>query len=323
MQRILIRGAQLVGGLVLLLVVTVVVVAETRWDRTFEAPMPALRASSDPATIARGRYLAYGPAHCVACHATRDGAPSQLPDQLLPLAGGRPLPLPGGTAHAPNITNDSATGIGRLSDAQLARALRHGVRHDGRVLLPYMAFTALADDDLVALLSYLRAAPPVRHEVAPHEYGLVTRAILAMLLAPPKSASVPPAVAPTGPGLARGEYLVQGVAGCASCHSLRDKVGGYVGPRLAGGLEMESESDPRERFVTPNLTPDRTTGRIATWSAEQFIARVRAGRVHAGSPMPWEAYARMSDDDLRAIHGYLHSLAPVDNPTGASRRRVP
>ena len=48
--------------------------------------------------------------------------------------------------------------IGRFSDEAIFRALRHGVRHDGRALMPFMPFQNLADDDLVAILSYLRSA---------------------------------------------------------------------------------------------------------------------------------------------------------------------
>jgi hypothetical protein len=63
-------------------------------------------------------------------------------------------------------------------------------------------------------------------------------------------------------------------------------------------------------------TPDPTTGHITQWTAEQFIARFRVGRVREGSHMPWAQYARMSDDDLRAIYMYLRTLEPVVNDPG-------
>src|SRR5262245_51629137 len=95
-----------------------------RWDRTFDVALPALHASSDPTVIARGRYIAYGPGRCVECHvSSRIGT-----DSLPPLSGGTQFVLPIGTITTPNITPDSATGIGRFSDGQLARVLRHGVR---------------------------------------------------------------------------------------------------------------------------------------------------------------------------------------------------
>ena len=43
-------------------------------------------------------------------------------------------------------------------------------------------------------------------------------------------------------------------------------------------------------------------------------------RVIPGSPMPWQAYARMDEDDLRAIHRYLRTLPPVEHDTGPRMR---
>jgi hypothetical protein len=50
------------------------------------------------------------------------------------------------------------------------------------------------------------------------------------------------------------------------------------------------------------------------------VARFRAGRLIPESYMPWVFFARMTDDDLRAIYRYLRSLAPVRNETGPSIR---
>ena len=83
---------------------------------------------------------------------------------------------------------------------------------------------------------------------------------------------------------------------------------------------MESEAARDIELVPPNLTPDSRTGRIAAWSEDQFVARFRQGRVIPGSPMPWNAFARMSDDDLRAIYRYLRTVPPVVHETGPSVR---
>jgi mono/diheme cytochrome c family protein len=60
------------GGVVVLLVSTAWVATEVRWTRTFSAPYPAIIAKADPATIARGRYLVFGPAACAYCHLPRN-----------------------------------------------------------------------------------------------------------------------------------------------------------------------------------------------------------------------------------------------------------
>ena len=74
--------------------------------------------------------------------------------------------------------------------------------------------------------------------------------------------------------------------------------------------------------MAPNLTPDATTGIIASWSEDQLVARFRRGRVHAGSIMPWEGFQGLTDDDVRSLYRYLRSLAPVENDVGPVRRPV-
>jgi hypothetical protein len=68
--------------------------------------------------------------------------------------------------------------------------------------------------------------------------------------------------------------------------------------------------------VTPNLTPDKETGRITGWSQEQFIDRFRQQKIIAVSDMPWDQFRNMSDDDLKAIYKYLVTLKPIKNSTG-------
>ncbi|HRG79650.1 MAG TPA: cytochrome C, partial [Cyclobacteriaceae bacterium] len=49
--------------LIVSLVIGFVILVFARFNRTFEAPYPEIKASTDSAMIARGRYLALGPAH--------------------------------------------------------------------------------------------------------------------------------------------------------------------------------------------------------------------------------------------------------------------
>ena len=51
-------------------------------------------------------------------------------------------------------------------------------------------------------------------------------------------------------------------------------------------------------------------------SEEQFVARFRQGRLLPGSPMPWQAFSRMSEDDLRSIYRYLKSVPAVKRDVG-------
>jgi mono/diheme cytochrome c family protein len=296
---------------------------QAKWDRTFDVEAPALAASTDPEIIAHGRYLAYGPAHCSYCHNPTDRMAELEAGAELPLVGGAEFDLPIGRIRSPNITPDAETGIGTYSDAQLARMLRYNVRHDGQAALPIMEFQQLSDEDVVAIISFLRSQEPVRSRVAPSEYNFLGKALKAFALAPAIPGSAPPRMSPAADGsVARGEYLATAVANCAGCHTKRDmRTGAYTAPRFSGGLEMEMDGDPTQVFVSPNLTPDPRTGFLAGWTEDQFVQRMRAGKRFDKSHMPWAAYAKMTDDDLRAIFRFLASLEPVENETGPTLRK--
>lgn len=281
------------------------------------APLAAL---SDPAVIARGDYLVNGPGHCAACHSEAGPLQAIEPTDPPALSGGYAFPVPGGTVRAPNLTPDSATGIGRLTDEELVGALRYGRRPAGGGLLPYMEAQGLSDEDLVAVLSYLRSRAPVRHAVRVREIGWLGRRLIGLLVQPRGPAGRPPTRSPAPPSAERGDYLANGIAACAACHTRRSRSGGYTGERFAGGLELRDELNPTLTLVTPNLTPDSETGRITRWTEEQFVARFRAGRKVPGSSMPWTFFAVMSDDDLRSIYRYLMSLGPVRHEVSSISR---
>ena len=96
--------------------------------RTIDAPYPNIHASRDPALIARGRHLVYGPAHCVDCHADPEAAghanTAAGSQTDAPLSGGLEFKLPVGIIRTANITSAATTGIGGLRDEVIARAAR-------------------------------------------------------------------------------------------------------------------------------------------------------------------------------------------------------
>ena len=308
------------GGLVGIVVLGaggIVGFSAASWDNPRDIDEVGLIASSDPAVIERGRYLAYGPAHCAYCHNTAENWARLDAGEHVPLIGGTEFELPFGTFRAPNLTPDEETGIGRATDGQLARMIRHNIRVDGRVAIPFMEFQNMSDEDVVAVISFLRSQDPVRHEVPPAEVSLLGKILLTFMIKPIDGD--PPAASPAEElTLARGDYMANNVANCAGCHSERSMTdGSYTGPKFAGGMVMSLDGDPSRGFVTPNLTPDPATGRIANWTEDQFLARFRAGPQFRESHMPWNAFMRMSDTDIRAIYRYLNSLDPVVNETPA------
>jgi mono/diheme cytochrome c family protein len=219
--------------------------------------------------------------------------------------------------YAPNLTPDKETGIGNLTDQQIARALRFGVGHDGRALFDFMPFHNLSDDDLRAVISFVRAQPATKHKVPETDLNFIGKAVKAFLIKPVGPSEAIQASVPADTTANYGKYLVNNVANCKGCHTNRDLfTGAYTGPELAGGLKFESATEPGTYTVTPNLTPDKETGRIANWSQEQFITRIRQGKIIPASEMPWASFQQMSDNDLKAIYKYLHSVKPVKNDVG-------
>jgi mono/diheme cytochrome c family protein len=96
-------------------------------------------AAQDAATsrlIARGAVLMNGIVACGNCHAAR--GPQGEPLAGRGLSGGMVFDEPPFRAVASNITPDAATGIGKWTDAQLAKAIREGIRPDGSVIGPPM-----------------------------------------------------------------------------------------------------------------------------------------------------------------------------------------
>ena len=302
-----------VAGVLLFVVLAFVSFVLLKWDQKYDAPYPELRATSDSTMIARGKYLVYGPAHCSVCHNSMDKMEALERGEMLPLAGGMEFVFEPGTLRSRNLTPDEETGIGKLTDAEIARVMRYSVGADGRPLFPLMPFQNMSDTDVIAIISYLRSQEKVKNEIKPSEYSFLGKAILALgMIKPEGPIETPPTTIAVEPTPVYGKYLANSVANCVGCHSPRDLMSGaFIGPKFSGGLILEDV--PGAPFITPNLTPDPETGVMANWTEDAFIERFRAGKVYENTPMPWSSFGNMSDVDLRALYRYIMSLDPVSN----------
>lgn len=307
------------GIVIVALVALVVAAVYLNYPPKLNEPYPDIVAVTDSAVIAHGKYLVYGPAHCAICHgaASRDDLET-LAQKIftLPLSGGLEFNMPGAKIHAKNLTPDKETGIGRYTDAELARMIRYGVRHNNEVMFPFMSFGNLSDADLQAIISFLRSQPPVKKEIPPNELNFMMKGAMAFLVTPygPKGEIAKTVVQDTTAQY--GAYLANHVAGCHDCHTNADLMTGkFIGQPFAGGQKTpDIYEDPNTWVYTPNLTPDPKTGKIFHWDKDQFIARFKkTGRTVKNSIMPWECYTSLTDNDLTAIYHYLKSLPPVYN----------
>jgi mono/diheme cytochrome c family protein len=306
--------------LVIVLVVVVLVgYVQLGWNKTYQAPYPEITASTDPVMIERGRYLAFGWSHCAACHVPADKVRDIDNGLQMPLIGGWDEYIAGfGTFRAPNLTPDPETGIGNMTDAELARAIRYSVKHNGKIVPPFMIFQGLSDEDLTAVISFLRSQEPVKNKVEPSDYGFIAKAVIAFgLLKPGGPKSTPPKSIQQDTTIEYGKYLANNVGNCLGCHVKIDETGKQMNPDFAGGgVFPPTEFSKGFSFISPNLTPDKKTGVIAEWTEEAFIDRFQGGRLYEGSPMPWGMFSRMSENDLKALYRYLHSLEPVEYAVG-------
>lgn len=284
-------------------------------NKDFEVPVPdKLHASKDPDVIARGKYLAFGPAHCASCHTPLSRKTDIDKGVEMPLTGGWEIAIAPGQFRAPNLTPDDETGIGKISDGQIVRSLRYSVNHNNKAMFPFMPFQEMSDDDVVALLSFLRSQAPVKNMIRPTEFSLLGKALILFgAFKPMGPVNTPPKSVTMDSTIVYGEYIANKVANCGGCHTERDlKTGKAIGPAFAGGLMLPAdEMSDGYTFITPNLTPDAETGIIAQWNEQTFISRFKAGRVYKGSQMPWGSFSKMSEIELKAVYRYLRSLQPV------------
>jgi mono/diheme cytochrome c family protein len=96
-----------------------------------------------------------------------------------------------------------------------------------------------------------------------------------------------------------------------------------AGKDFAGGFHLV---DPAFDVYSANITPDKDTG-IGNWTDEQIMRAIRQGIDDKGKiifpPMPVPTYNNMSDDDVKAIVAYLHTIPAVHNEVPESKWNVP
>jgi alcohol dehydrogenase (quinone), cytochrome c subunit len=108
--------------------------------------------------------------------------------------------------------------------------------------------------------------------------------------------------------IARGEYLAR-IGDCVACHTASG------GKPFAGGLPIQT---PLGTVYSTNISPDTKTG-IGGWQYNNFVKLMRRGETRGGyvvyPAMPYPSYARMSDDDMRALYAYfMLGVQPVNQP---------
>lgn len=249
-------------------------------------PIPAnLKVDGTPAQLARGQYIVN--VSCAGCHA------SVPEDRKSPLTGGadfaNEIPIPIGSLIVSNIASDGQ--IKDYTDAQLFRAIRHGVRRDGLPLtfMPLLAIREYSDDDVKSVIAYLRAQPPAQsNKQGGDQVNFVAVLLFGAGMFPgwtPAQETV--AAIPQGATPAYGKYVAT-LGDCRACH----------GPNMTGTADS-------------NLGPGAPNPRpfVGTLTVDQFRQTLKTGKRPNGTDlkMPWQNAAQMTDDDLAALYAYLRA----------------
>jgi mono/diheme cytochrome c family protein len=291
-----------IGGIVAVLIVLglgLVVAAnvlyERKRDRVVAVDVNGVKVVPDEATLARGKYL-FASRGCGDCHASNG-------------IGTVFINTPDGSlmARAPNITPGGVTA--KYSEVDWVRAIRHGVKPDGRAIfiMPSEDYNRFTDADVAAVIAYARTLPPVPGGAAEFTVPLPVKAVYAFGVMKDAAEKIdhklPPAQpVPEGISAEHGQYVANM---CKGCH----------GAALTGG---PIPGAPPDWPPASDLTA--ATGRMKAYdSADKLKAMFRSGKRSDGSVvavMPFASLRELNDTDVGALYLYLKSLA---KPPTASR----
>lgn len=273
---------------------------------------------STKAVLARGEYLVTSVAPCLDCHSERDPAVFSMPVKPGTEGGGAPHPFGQGMGVPGEITPPNITPykLKDWTDDELIRAITMGINKKGDTLfplMPYHNYSRLAKDDLQAIIAYIRALKPIEKPDVPRKL-FITAAQFGPLPANTLEQNKRP---DPSDKVKYGEYLVT-MASCSDCHTPMTPQGPDFSKAFAGGFRFKGDYVD---VTTANITPDTATG-IGSWTEEVFLAKFKTNldaaqkKVNPGklnTEMPWAVYAKMKEEDLRAIYAYLRTLPAIKN----------
>lgn len=259
--------------------------------KKYDVPPMEISAEQTPRMLARGKHLYESLGGCHACHGEHG-------------EGGKQEAIgPVGTFVYPNITSGKNGTLGDYNDGELARLIRHGIKKDGTSVrfMPSGDWQWWPKEDLTAIVSYLRALPPV--DGAP---GSVALGTLGKVLDRADKfpldiarridhAKVWPAPV-VAPDVTYGASVAKL---CQGCH----------GEGLSGG---PIPGAPPDMAVPQNLTPDPTG--LKDWSYEDFDRTMKTGVRKNGQKvadlMPITVTKNFDDTEMKALWAYLRSIPP-------------
>ena len=283
-------SALALGVLVAATAATGLYLAEQKRNRYIDIKPRPVAYTTEAQTIERGRYL-FTSRGCTDCHGAQGTGREFVND-------GKGTRLAG-----PNIT--PAGVVARYQPEDWNSAIRHGVKPNGRPLLvmPSEDYNRLTNDDLNALVSYIRQLPAREGTPAAVELPRPAWVLYGLGMIPDAASRIdhhqaPSRPVPAGVTVANGQYVANM---CIGCH----------GASLAGG---KIPGGPPDWPAAADLRPGKDSAMARYPTAESFVAMLRNGKRPDGRPiqvMPFESLGQLSDVDARALYAYLQAL-PAD-----------
>ena len=271
MKRVLKWIGITLGGLVILACIAIYGVSEYRLGETFDIAATPITVPTDSAAIAAGRHI-FETRGCEGCHGPGLSGKVFADEPWL------------ARLIAPNVPK----AIRGYSDPELARLLRHGVRPNGHgvAVMPSSMFYHLDDQDLGALIAYLRTVPePAGHPLPSNSMRLLARVglMIGQYKVEPRIITHDAPRAPKGPDAASlGRYIA--MSSCTECH----------GQRLQGDPQ-----GPPPLIIVGGYTPS------------EFAKLMREGVPKDGkerkmmSPVARSRFSHFTDEEVNALYVYL------------------
>lgn len=270
------RGVLAVFLLLVVAAGVVFALSERIVRQTYDVPAAAIAIPTDSAAIAEGERLARTRGCYNGCHGEAAEGGRFIEDRLL------------GTIDAPDLTRAVHT----LTDEQLVRVIRHGVRAGGSsvFVMPSADFYHLTDEDVGAIVAFLRSLPPTDGPETSVRLGPLGRLLFVMGEFQPAAVEIEHDAPRVDPGdgsdpLLLGEYLAR--TACAECH----------------GRNFEGRPGPPE--ATPSLAI------TASYTPEQFRTLMRTGQPLDGrdlrmmDDMSLKRFSYFTDAEIDALYAFL------------------
>lgn len=283
-------GLGILLGLLVLALGALYLMGSARLNKSYDIQAKNITIPTDEGAIARGQHLAQAVTLCQACHG--DNLEGSVIDDEPFIS----------TISASNLTSGRGGAVPAYTNEDWVRAIRHGINPEGRglILMHSDLYHNLSEADLGAIIAFAKSVPAVDNELPGTRAEPLGKIFVALGMFDVEGMPLIPAEvidhkasfteAPAQAASADyGQYLLS-ITLCSMCH----------GSDLTGSPPLEPGAPPG-----PDITP---AGELNGVSEQAFIDLFHARGLEEREYMPWDMFAHMTDEELRAIWLYLVSL---------------